>query len=393
MNASEAKTTVRTLAAQLVGKSLPTLTQGRPNTVLALTDEGIVVQARTRQIVRWRWIDEVIDALFVSGEVTGGGLRQARITGGYRSAFVLALLDRTPFAKAHREKREIRLQLVDAPIVLMHTTFVQEQRYRRRDLHDRYGGQRRGGISTPAEHPMIFTFTGESGGQYGYHDGWTDEGVFEYTGEGQQGDMEMVRGNAAIRDHADDGKDIHLFEQAERGHVRYIGQMVCAGFETRQAPDVAGRLRTVIVFQLVPLSATEGAPVAEGVEPEERLWAMPMEELRGRVYGRSSASGGTRREGKRNVYSRSQELRAYVLRRANGICEACDQAAPFVASNGRPYLEPHHIRRRSDGGPDHPLWVAGVCPNCHSHAHYGRDGADLNRHLASTIQEKEGPRQ
>ena len=95
--------------------------------------------------------------------------------------------------------------------------FIQGHVYRRRDLHDRYGGQRQGGISTPSQYPFILLFTGESGEQHGYADGWSADGLFLYTGEGQQGDMAFVRGNAAIRDHIDQGKDLHLFAQVKKG--------------------------------------------------------------------------------------------------------------------------------------------------------------------------------
>jgi 5-methylcytosine-specific restriction enzyme A len=90
--------------------------------------------------------------------------------------------------------------------------FEQGRIYRRRDLHERFGGQRQGGISTPKYHPLIFLFTGESGEQYGYHDGWELDGTFRYVGEGQVGDMRFVAGNKAIRNHAETGKDLHLFE-------------------------------------------------------------------------------------------------------------------------------------------------------------------------------------
>jgi 5-methylcytosine-specific restriction enzyme A len=46
--------------------------------------------------------------------------------------------------------------------------------YRRRELHDNYGGNRQGGISNCANHPMIFIFTGKSGKLHGYEDGWDD---------------------------------------------------------------------------------------------------------------------------------------------------------------------------------------------------------------------------
>ena len=54
---------------------------------------------------------------------------------------------------------------------------------RRRDIHGRFGGQYQGGISTPSDEPLIFLFAGESGQQYGYRDGWSEDGVFLYTGE------------------------------------------------------------------------------------------------------------------------------------------------------------------------------------------------------------------
>ncbi len=45
---------------------------------------------------------------------------------------------------------------------------------------------------------------------------------------------------------------------------------------------------------------------------------------------------------------RSQRIHYYVLRRANGYCEGCRSAAPFLKSNGEPYFEPHHTRRLAD---------------------------------------------
>jgi 5-methylcytosine-specific restriction protein A len=113
---------------------------------------------------------------------------------------------------------------------------------RRRDIHERYDGQQQGGISTPQRAPFIFLFTGESGEQYGYSDGWSEDGVFLYTGEGQVGPMEFVRGNRAIRDHSTNGKDLLLFEQLrDEGGYRFLGNFGCAGYEFREAPDRHGR--------------------------------------------------------------------------------------------------------------------------------------------------------
>jgi 5-methylcytosine-specific restriction enzyme A len=61
--------------------------------------------------------------------------------------------------------------------------FSPGQLYRRRDLHERFGGQRQGGISTPAKARFIFLITGDSSKQHGYSDEWTPDGVFLYTGK------------------------------------------------------------------------------------------------------------------------------------------------------------------------------------------------------------------
>jgi len=47
---------------------------------------------------------------------------------------------------------------------------------RRRDIHDRFGGQRQGGISTSAKARSIFIFTGTCNESHGYSDGSASDG-------------------------------------------------------------------------------------------------------------------------------------------------------------------------------------------------------------------------
>lgn len=128
--------------------------------------------------------------------------------------------------------------------------------YRRRDIHALFGGQEQGGISTPADHKVVFVFTGPAGEEYGYSDGWADDGSYHYFGEGQLGDMEFSRGNAAIRDHEKNGKQLHLFttQGTDSGYVRYVGEMRYVGHHFVQAPDKRGRMRRAIVFHLARVS-------------------------------------------------------------------------------------------------------------------------------------------
>ena len=55
---------------------------------------------------------------------------------------------------------------------------------------------------------------------------------------------------------------------------------------------------------------------------------------------------------KERVPAQRGRARVYVVARANGNCEGCDDPGTIpVEPDGTPYLEPHHLRRLSDGGP------------------------------------------
>ena len=94
---------------------------------------------------------------------------------------------------------------------------IKGNEYKRKELHDFFGGQRQGGISTPKNHPYIFIISSKRGKDHGYVEGWIDENkYFLYTGEGQIGDMEFKGGNRAIRDHYENEKRILLFQETKK---------------------------------------------------------------------------------------------------------------------------------------------------------------------------------
>ena len=254
------------------------------------------------------------------------------------------------------------------------------RRYKCATLHAEHGGQRQGGISTPAGTPFLMLFTGR-GRKHGYDDGWHD-GVFRYYGEGQLGDMAFTGGNKAIRDSAAHGKDLHVFETAERGFVRYLGNFTCSSWEWTTAPDTTGTPRKAMVFHLIPVQLEESAV---SLRP-----TVALDVLRQRALESATGAGeANRSEAIRIAYERSEAVREYVLARADGRCEACGKPAPFARDSGEPYLEPHHTRRLSDGGPDHPRWVGGICPNCHREIHYGKEGKQLNEKLQRYLDGRE----
>lgn len=91
------------------------------------------------------------------------------------------------------------------------------------------------------------------------------------------------------------------------------------------------------------------------------------------------------------VFQRSVAVAAWVLARAAGRCELCRAPAPFSTSEGRPFLEVHHLIRLADGGPDTVKNVAALCPNCHRCLHYGADGVALTGQLQRELGIRERP--
>jgi len=88
----------------------------------------------------------------------------------------------------------------------------------------------------------------------------------------------------------------------------------------------------------------------------------------------------------RTRYTRSPKIRQYARTRADGVCELCDDSAPFVKPDGEPYLEVHHVNELGDGGADDPSLVVALCPTCHMEIHYGRRGTEMNDALREKLE-------
>lgn len=73
------------------------------------------------------------------------------------------------------------------------------------------------------------------------------------------------------------------------------------------------------------------------------------------------------------AFVRDPRVRAWVLATAKGFCEACANPGPFIADNGSPFLEVHHVKMLADGGPDKTTNAVALCPNCHRRFHYSLD--------------------
>jgi 5-methylcytosine-specific restriction protein A len=90
----------------------------------------------------------------------------------------------------------------------------------------------------------------------------------------------------------------------------------------------------------------------------------------------SIGSEGKKVEATTTVYERSAEVRRSVLDRAEGKCEYCKETG-FRTSGGSLYLETHHVKALSNGGPDRVWNVVAICPDDHRKAHYGEKSGEM----------------
>lgn len=132
------------------------------------------------------------------------------------------------------------------------------------------------------------------------------------------------------------------------------------------------------------IAELEGRPVApraaEAIEVRERLKRVPTAPPKGAVKPRASVASIT-------VFARDANVKAWVLARARGQCEACGGPAPFVTADDLPFLEVHHVRQLADKGADLVSNAVALCPNCHRRLHYGKDAHEYRKKLFQLVPE------
>ncbi len=84
-------------------------------------------------------------------------------------------------------------------------------------------------------------------------------------------------------------------------------------------------------------------------------------------------------------FSRTASVQAWVLQQAAGLCEGCEQPAPFNGVDGLPYLELHYVRQLAEGGPDAVSNAVALCPNCHREIHHGAGAQALTAWLYDNV--------
>lgn len=129
----------------------------------------------------------------------------------------------------------------------------------RSELHRRLqGGSRQDGITRVVKSNEMLVFTNDGGEEHGYgvHEGLSSDGVFHYTGQGQNGDQKLTGNNKALADSEEIGRPIHVFRG--QGTVTYVGSFALADppYTWEQFPGTGSSPeRDGLVFNLVAVDA------------------------------------------------------------------------------------------------------------------------------------------
>ncbi len=127
--------------------------------------------------------------------------------------------------------------------------------YNRNELIESFKGAFQGGINICKATNTIVITSLHTGNRI-YDDKLFDSDVMLYTGEGQVGDQQMIRGNKAILEAKDKGRDIHLFVRYKPTEYTYFGKVVLVGDPYYvDEKDINNNMRKVIKFPIMQLSA------------------------------------------------------------------------------------------------------------------------------------------
>lgn len=87
-------------------------------------------------------------------------------------------------------------------------------------------------------------------GKFVYHDHWTENGDYIYSGEGKNGNQTLTNGNKAIVDASADGKTIYLFVKMSSSEYYFQGRVVLIDYTYENDMDEDENDRQEYKFRL-----------------------------------------------------------------------------------------------------------------------------------------------
>lgn len=112
------------------------------------------------------------------------------------------------------------------------------------------------GINPTENTVVLISSIGKARGNFVYHDKWTADGDYLYSGEGKNGNQTMTKGNLAIKDAAYNGKKIHLFVKFSPQEYYYQGVFALVDYTYENEKDEDGNIRKEYKFRLRKVNCT-----------------------------------------------------------------------------------------------------------------------------------------
>ena len=106
------------------------------------------------------------------------------------------------------------------------------------------------GINPTDSTVVLISVIKKGGGYFVYHDKWSADGDYIYSGEGRVGDQIMAKGNLAIKNAARDGREICLFVKFSPQEYYYQGVFVLVDYAYEDDRDENGDIRKEYKFRL-----------------------------------------------------------------------------------------------------------------------------------------------
>ncbi|MCC8192222.1 MAG: hypothetical protein LIO41_04190 [Ruminococcus sp.] len=106
------------------------------------------------------------------------------------------------------------------------------------------------GINPTENAVVLISSIKKSNGNFVYHDKWTKDGDYLYSGEGKIGDQKMTNGNLEIKNTKDNGKIIHLFVKFSPQEYYYQGVFRLVDHTFEDDIDENGNIRKEYKFRL-----------------------------------------------------------------------------------------------------------------------------------------------
>ncbi|SHN46461.1 5-methylcytosine-specific restriction enzyme A [Cryptosporangium aurantiacum] len=272
----------------------------------------------------------------------------------------------------------------------------------RRAIAAVWGGNFQGGMATfPREAERVVNIFSDDNGPYPDRR-VPGSGRIEYVGQGQEGPQKLsAQGNALMEWTRAEGKAARYWHRPVDGPFTFEHWVTIVGRHREWQRDRNNQWRIVYVYDLAPVGSPhpEEWPIDVAAEVASRsiddtVPAAPPDTTaldaptRGDLY-RNLTARATARSGRpagvrtATEYARSAAAREAVILRASGSCEnpACTGMPCDVRPDGTALLEVDHVEDLARGGPDEPVNMIALCPNCHAAKTRGANRAALRSRL------------